>query len=240
VKQKDELKYDSVACSGVTIAYNWCRSRRKTLGITIRPDRSVAVRVPLRTPISEVRRFVLGRAEWVVKVWKKQGGQSIKPLQEYSRGAVFMYLGAAYRLEFTTGPESPLILHDGLLIMPVSELPTEETVRTRIDSWYRSQAAKLVKERSEVCHRMMHDQGFTLPPVTIRSMKTRWGSYSYRTRRITLNLNLIKAPLACLDYVIIHELCHIKLRHHGSEFWKLVGRYVPDYSTIRAQLRGFV
>jgi predicted metal-dependent hydrolase len=87
---------------------------------------------------------------------------------------------------------------------------------------------------------MMRDQGFHLPTITIRPMKTRWGSYSYRTGRITLNLNLIRTPQACLDYVIIHELCHIKVRHHGPDFWKLVSRYVPDYIEIRNQLKNFL
>ena len=70
-------------------------------------------------------------------------------------------------------------------------------------------------------------------------MKTRWGSYSYRTRRLTLNLNLVKAPSACLDYVIVHELCHIKVRHHGPDFWRMVARYRPDYLAERRELKNY-
>jgi hypothetical protein len=86
---------------------------------------------------------------------------------------------------------------------------------------------------------MMQVEGIPLPPITIRPMKTRWGSYSYRTRRITLNLNLVKTPPACLDYVIVHELCHIKVRHHGPDFWRLVSRYLPDYLSERGQLKQY-
>ncbi len=87
---------------------------------------------------------------------------------------------------------------------------------------------------------MMQAEVIPLPPITVRSMTTRWGSYSYRTKRISLNLNLIKAPVACLDYVIIHELCHIKVRHHGADFWRMVEKYVPDYFVVRKQLRGYI
>jgi len=194
----------------------------------------------MRTPLKDVRIFVQQRAEWVVKVWKKLGTRTNRQKQEYGRGAIFMYLGEPYCLEFATGLRNSVFLHDGLLIMTVKECLPEDTVRNRIDAWYRKQALEIVKERAAACHRLMRDQGFPLPPITVRSMKTRWGSYSYRTGRITLNLQLIKTPQACLDYVIIHELCHIKVRHHGPDFWKLVSRYVPDYLEIRNRLKNFL
>jgi predicted metal-dependent hydrolase len=205
--------------------------------MTVSPDRSVSVRAPLRTPVKEIRAFVAQRGEWVVKVWKKLDAQPPRQLQEYGRGAVFMFQGSAFCLEFATGAHPSLHLHDGLLVLVVPEPPSEEVVRRMVDSWYRKQAIEIMKKRSAECHRMMDDEGIPLPPITIRSMKTRWGSYSYRTARITLNLNLVKAPPACLDYVIIHELCHIKVRHHGPDFWRMVSRYRPDYLSERSQLK---
>lgn len=150
-----------------------------------------------------------------------------------------MFQGNAFRLEFATGPHPSLYLHDGFLMLVVPDLPSEETVRRMVDSWYRKQAIEIMKERSIECHRMMSGEGIPLPPITIRSMKTRWGSYSYRTGRITLNLNLVKAPPASLDYVIIHELCHIKVRHHGPDFWRMVCRYRPDYLLERSRLKQY-
>jgi predicted metal-dependent hydrolase len=235
----DEIKRDSIELAGVIIAYNWCHSRRKTLGITVRPDKLVSVRVPMRTPIKDIRAFVQRRAEWIVKIWKKLDARPTRQQQDYGRGGVFMYLGETYRLELTTGVRHSLILHDGLLLLMTPEIPSEGTVRTIIDRWYRKQAQLIVKERSVECHRLMRAEGIPLPPITIRSMTTRWGSYSYATRRISLNLNLIKMPLSCLDYVIIHELCHIKVRHHGPDFWQMVSRYCPDYLSERRQLKRY-
>lgn len=237
--KNDETKYDSVEYSNVTITYSWCHSRRKTLGITVNHDKSVSVRAPLRTPVKTIRTFVTNRAEWVVSVWRKLDTRQTKQHQDYSRGSSFMYQGNALQLEFTTGLQSSLFVHEGLLIMTVPEIPTVEIVRRMIDVWYRSQATEIVKERSVECHRLMHDLGIQLPPITIRPMKTRWGSYSYHTQRICLNLNLIKTPQKCLDYVIIHELCHIKVRHHGPDFWRMVGRYFPDYLKVRRELKQY-
>ena len=205
--------------------------------MTVNPDKSVSVRVPLRTPLGDIRAFVAQRGEWVAKVRKKLDARPVRQLQEYCRGAVFMFRGSPFRLEFATGPRTSLHLHDGLLVLVVPEVPSEETVRRVVDNWYRTQAIEIIKERSIVCHRMMGDEGIPLPPITIRSMKTRWGSYSYRTGRISLNLNLIKTPPSCLDYVIIHELCHIRVRHHGPDFWRMVSRYCPDYLSERNRLK---
>lgn len=233
----DAVRYDFIEFSGVRIAYNWCHSRRRTLGITVRPDKSVSVRVPLRTPDKVVRAFVAHRAEWVLKIWGKLDSRPPQPRPCYGPGAVFMYQGEPFRLEFINGPRRTVHRHDGLMILTAPELPSEEAVRKMLDGWYRKQALSVVQERATACHAMMRGEDIPLPPITIRSMKTRWGSYSYRTRRIALNLNLIKLSPACLDYVIIHELCHIKVRHHGPEFWQMVHRYVPDYLVVRKQLR---
>ncbi len=240
ITKGNELKLDTIEQSGVTIPYSWCHSRRKTLGISVRPDKTVAVRVPLRTSAKEIRRFVASHAEWVLKVWKKLDTRTAPQEQGYSRGAVFLFQGTQYQLEFAKGPRRSVVLHDGLLILITPEMPSEDAVRKTINSWYRKQALAATKERSEVCHRMMQAEVIPLPPITVRSMTTRWGSYSYRTKRISLNLNLIKAPVACLDYVIIHELCHIKVRHHGADFWRMVEKYVPDYFVVRKQLRGYI
>jgi predicted metal-dependent hydrolase len=205
--------------------------------MTVRPDKSVAVRVPLRTPLKEVRAFVARRAEWVLKVWERQDARPVQQQQGYGSGSLFMFRGQACCLEFATGTPRSLRLRDDVLLLTSPEAPTEETVREMVNSWYREQALAIVTERSIACHRLLQGEGIPLPPITIRPMKTRWGSYSYRTGRITLNLNLVKAPPACLDYVIVHELCHIKVRHHGPDFWRMVARFRPDYLAERRQLK---
>jgi predicted metal-dependent hydrolase len=235
----EDIKHDSIEWSGVTIDYRWCHSRRRTLGITVRPDKSVSVRVPLRTPLKAVREFITLRAGWILMIRKKFSTLPVRPEQEYWNGAVFSFQGEPYHLEFAAGQRHSLHLADRFLILTAPETLDEETVRRMIGSWYRKQALEIIKERSEACHHLMLKESIPLPPISIRTMKTRWGSYSYKTGRISLNLNLIKAPQTCLDYVIIHELCHIKVRHHGPEFWRMVSQYVPEYLALRNQLKHY-
>ena len=111
----DEIKHDSVSSAGVSIDYSWCHTRRRTLGITVRDDKLVLVRVPLRTPVKEVRKFVTSRAEWVLKVWKKLDKRLPQYQQYYSRGVEFMYLGETIRLELSKGTDQTLQLHLSLI-----------------------------------------------------------------------------------------------------------------------------
>ncbi|RII31165.1 MAG: hypothetical protein CXR30_05005 [Geobacter sp.] len=227
---------DTVVCEGVAIPYRYCHSRRRTLGMTIRPDKSVSVRVPLRTPLHAIRDFVARQAAWIEKVRQKLDAQRPVSEQSYTNGATFLFQGTEYRLALEQGPVEGVQIRGGSLVVTMSDHADPGRQAGLVARWYREQALEMFRERMIACHRMF-PAGTPLPQVVIRPMKSRWGSYSYRTRRICLNLNLIKLPQPCLDYVIVHELCHIEVRHHGPSFWRLVARYVPDHGLIRRQLR---
>ncbi len=231
---------DTVVSDGVVIPYRYCHSRRRTLGMTIRPDKSVSVRVPLRTPLHDIRDFVGKRAAWIAKVWANFDRQPPVLPQSYANGAAFLFQGAEYSLAQEPGPAESVRLQGDSLVVTTTDQSTPSRLPELVDAWYRERAREVFSERLIECQCRMLLEGIGLPPVVIRPMKSRWGSYSYRTRRINLNLNLIKLPQECLDYVIIHELCHIKVRHHGPAFWKMVGRYVPDHAVMRRQLREFI
>jgi predicted metal-dependent hydrolase len=226
-----------VVHQGVAIPFRYCRSRRRSLGLTVRPDRSVWVRVPLRTPLDDIRAFVARKADWIGKVWQRLGSLPPRSGQDFREGAIIPYQGREYPLRVEQGGGEAVALRGGELVVRTSGGDDPDRLAGLIDAWYRGQAVELFSERLLVCHRRMVDEELPFPSLVIRGMKSRWGSYSRRTGRICLNLNLVKAPLPCLDYVIIHELCHMKEMNHGPRFWKLVSRYVPDHGELRRQLR---
>jgi hypothetical protein len=235
-RHQAEPHRDSVECNGLAIPFQYCRSRRRTLGMTVRPDKSVVVRAPLRASLGDIRDFVSRRATWIAKVWREFDSKPPDTSENYDSGATFLFQGRGYALTLVrSAAESVVLKGDSLVVAAPDELDALN-IRRLIDTWYRDRALSLFREREIECHRRMEAEGFPLPPMVIRPMKSRWGSYSYRTGRITLNLNLIKALPACLDYVIIHELCHMKFRHHGPDFWRFVERYAPNHAGLRKQL----
>lgn len=204
--------------------------------MTVRPDKSVVVRAPLHASLGDIRDFVSRRAAWIAKVWREFDSRPPNLSQSYGSGATFLFQGRGYALTVVRGAAESVVLRGDSLVVAAPDELDALNIRRLIDTWYRDQALSIFREREIECHRRMEAEGFPLPPIVIRLMKSRWGSYSYRTGRITLNLNLIKALPACLDYVIIHELCHVKLRHHGPDFWRFVARYVPNHAGLRKQL----
>lgn len=233
-----QLRRDSIECNGMAIPFQYCHSRRRTLGMTVRPDKSVIVRAPLYVSLGDIRDFVSRRAVWIAKVWREFDKRPPALSQSYDSGATFWFRGRGYGLALERDAAESVALRGSSLVVAAPDELDALGIRRLIDTWYRDQALNIFRERAIECHRRMRAEGFSLPPMAIRPMKSRWGSYSYRTGRMTLNLNLIKALPACLDYVIIHELCHIRVRHHGPGFWRFVERYVPDHAEVRKQLNG--
>ena len=229
---------DCVEQNGVSVTYRWCHSRRRTIGITVRQDKSVSVRAPLRTPFADIRNFVVRHIDWIEKIRRKLDSRSSKAEQNYTNGSLFLFQGKSFKLLAEEGSEDRIRLLDETLMIRTPD-HSEVKIMRMIELWYREQAGVIFATRAIECHRLMQCENIPLPRIIIRLMKSRWGSYSYRTKRINLNLNLIKTEQSCLDYVIIHELCHIKIRHHGPEFWEMVGRYVPNYPELRKKLRMF-
>lgn len=231
---------DAIVRDGVVITFRYYRSRRRTLGMTVKRDKSVWVRAPLGTPLGEIRDFVFRKGDWVVKVWRRIDSLPSPTGPVLGHGAPVLFQGETYRLHLEQGRQHSVSLRGDELVLRTPLDHDPERLAGIIGAWYREQAVELFGERLRLCHHRMRSEALPLPPLVIRDMKSRWGSYSFRTGRINLNLNLIKAPLPCLDYVIIHELSHIRVPNHGPRFWNLVGRYVPDHTELRRALRNSV
>jgi len=233
------LHQERIEHDGEQIAFAYYRSpRRRTLGLSVYPDGTVVVRAPLTTPLDRIRLFVADRKGWIANA--RQSFPAAQPQRgpTYASGETFRFLGDGYRLRVEQGEETRIeIVGDTLRVM-VSETGAADAVRTALESWYGHWAQEIFPARLAACLERVQSAGIPAPAgLNIRPMTSRLGSYSYRTRRVCLNLWLLKAPLACIDYVIIHELCHARVRHHGPRFWQLVQRFEPDYARRRSELR---
>lgn len=231
-----EWQEDVVQWGGVRIDFKYRHSSRRTLSISVHPDLSVTVRAPLGVPPVRIRRAVQRRGAWITK--SRQDRELYLPKQpprRYTSGETHRYLGRQYRLKVRQAAEESVACLRGQLAVFLDD--QEDTGRTRLllDRWYAQQARRVFQERLERCLGKVARHGITAPMPTIRRMVSRWGSCSPQGR-ITLNVELIKAPRECIDYVILHELCHLKERHHGPRYWALLRRLMPDFAEVRNRL----
>jgi predicted metal-dependent hydrolase len=228
---------DSAAGESGPIVYALRRSRRRTLGISVHPDRSIVVRAPLRASLASIRDFVASRAAWIEKAHRHfaQRPPSAAP-PRFAAGESHRFLGQDYRLAVSRGRDDSVDLLVGCLCVTTKGDPTEGRVKALLERWYREQADVVFLDRLAACHPMVAGEGIPFPALRIRKMTSRWGSCSTSSGRINLNLWLVKASVACIDYVVVHELCHFKVKSHGPRFWKLVARFIPDFAERRKAL----
>ena len=149
--------------------------------------------------------------------------QRIKKKKE--KEECFYYLGKKYDVVYVNNQE--IFFGEEKVFVPNN---------WNINKWYLKEAEKVFsKELEEVYQKFLYDIPY--PSLTIRKMKTRWGVCNVKTKRVTLNLELIKKDLKYLDYVIVHELSHLLYANHSKEFWKCVEDNCPNYKKIRKELK---
>lgn len=228
--------------NGITIAYELKRSNRKTLGITVYPNLRVVVRAPRSLKIAEIEEFLKSRGNWILKHLDKYSQQAPPPVHEYVEGEEFLFLGEKYSLRVIAEDDRQRAfanLEDDVLYLSI---PTGADLATRqraIDLWYRREAREYFAVRLDACHPLVEHLGIPYPEVRIKNMKTRWGSCSGRADRINLNMKLMQTPPLCIDYVILHELCHFIERNHSARFYDLLASIEPNWQALRKLLNSY-
>ena len=228
----------SVRFGSHTITYELSRADRKTLAISVLPDLTVAATAPQDAPLDEIDRRIVKRGKWIRrKQLQYERYLPHLPPRQYVSGETHSYLGRHYRLKVEDGAlEGIRIDHDRIHVTAEAKDPAR--VQTLLESWYRARAQEIFAERLEACFPRMRHTGVPYPQLSVRTMRTRWGSLS-PAGRLILNLKLVQVPKRCIDYVIYHELCHLKVPHHGPEYYALLERILPDWEERREKLNSF-
>jgi predicted metal-dependent hydrolase len=228
----EEIKH-----GGNIIPFKVLMTRRRTMSIIVYPDQSVTVRAPLRTSMRYIKKSVENRADWIIS---KQTKFSHLPkpslVKKYEDGDVFHFMGNELKLRINQDLVNRVDIEDGDLIVRMTKI-TKEKVKKLICDWYKVQAEKIFLDRLEICKDMVADIGIKYNSMPkLRQMRSMWGNCS-RKGEIKLSYELIKKPLHCIDYVIVHELCHIKEFNHSKAFYELLNHAMPDWKSRRADLK---
>lgn len=195
------------------------RGTRNTY-IRVKDDLTIYVTTNFLVPNFEIERLLKKSTSAILRMVEEK-----KKKEQYN--ASFYYLGKKYDIVKTSSNDIKL-LDDKVYIGNDID----------IDKWYRKQAKKLFQERFDYNYQKF-SRKIPYPSLTIRKMKTRWGVCNTKDVRVTLNLDLIKKDITCLDYVINHELSHLIEANHSKRFWDVVKENYPDYKKIRKMLNDY-
>lgn len=227
--------------AGKRIPFSIEHCKRAKLAITVHPDMRLQVVAPLSSDSSEVLRRVHKRSAWILKQWRYfEQYQPVHPGWRYVPGETIQYLGRQYRLKVHRGPISDVKLIGKFLHVRTKKQSASKRVRSLVEDWYRQHAAKMFSHRMAVlldeCPSVRNEES---PRTSMRRMRNRWGSCS-KTGMVLLNPELIKVPIHCIDYVILHELCHLKVQNHSAAFYRLLSRHMPDWEQRKRRLNEIV
>jgi predicted metal-dependent hydrolase len=226
----------SIAYAGQSIHYRARHSARKTLAISVHPDGAVEVVAPTGIEQHIVEQRLLRRAGWVLQ--QRRYFEQFRPRtpeRRYVGGETHLYLGRQYRLKIEAGKEDGVRLKGGYFRVTITGEPTPERARSLLIGWYREHAETKLAQRFEAIIARYSRIVPGTPRLAIRPMQRRWGSFSGRGR-VTLNVDLIRAPLPCIDYVIVHELAHGRHPNHGRAFFDLLSQMLPDWEKRKLAL----
>ncbi|HCR0469687.1 SprT family zinc-dependent metalloprotease [Enterobacter hormaechei] len=206
--------------------------------IKVHPDCRVVVSAPQDTDDQQVLKAVEKRGRWIyqqLRDFRKQL-EYITPRQ-YISGESHYYLGKQYMLKVIVAPSEAqgVKMLRGKLEVTLRHKSAEKVLQLVTD-WYKARAREVFAKRLNA----MLEQTLWVsdsPPLRILTMQTQWGSCS-PNGRVTLNPNLVKAPRECIDYVILHELCHLAEHNHSERFYRLMGQVMPDWEKTKKRLDG--
>jgi predicted metal-dependent hydrolase len=205
------------------------RSRRRTIALVITPDARLIVRAPLRAPAAMIDEVIREKSGWIRKKIGEMKGRPQAVAHAYGEGEIFWFLGRAYPLHIVDSPAIDIERTDRLC---VSRLVRPD-IRRGIQRWYMEEAAKEIHSR---CMWFSMMTGYSPASVRISNARQRWGSCTSRGG-LSFSWRLIQAPLGIVDYVIVHELVHLRQLDHSPKFWAKVEALMPDYRRRREWLR---
>jgi len=221
------------------IPYYLQRNDRKRLRIVVTPELTVDVLAPMAVNDDQVHAAIQKKAPWVARTIDKLESYHPLPMpKRYVSGETFVYLGRQYRLKVAAGCKQSAKLLGRFLWVWVEDRDNIESIKKVVNAWYRTRAHEMFGRYMEKCYPIASRHGVPEPLLAIRTMRKRWGSCS-SSGRITLNMKLMQVPVHCIEYVIMHELCHLKHHNHSKAFYSLLTRCQPDWRKRKEMLDRF-
>lgn len=208
-------------------------SRRKTADIRVE-EGTVSVVVPLHTSTDKIDQLLLSKRQWIKEKIALQQEQAPASSKQFVSGEAFPYLGRNYRLKVTQGAFAPVKLRQGRLVVQVPTSSQQAPlIRSALVRWYKRQAEQKLHEKVA---RYAPLVGVSPAAVNVRSFKSRWGSCTAQGA-VEFNWLIMLAPNSKVDYVVVHELCHLLHHDHSPEFWREVARVMPSYQQHKNWLK---
>ena len=223
IQQRDKIRYGTI-----TISYNIIKTRRvKTSELIVDAD-TITVRAPFDKDIPEIQKLVLDKASWILKKqkeYRERKPEVTKP--SFKENTTLPYLGNNYSLKINKNQaKNSIEIADGRFIVGVKSAKVSNNILKKLyENWITESAQDIFEGRVRTYSKKL---GVRVKRIDVKDLRNRWGSLT-KSGVINLNLNLVKAPEDIIDYIVLHELCHLKVKEHSHYYWDLLHKFMPNY-----------
>jgi len=223
------------------IKFTLVRKKVKNVNLRVRSDGTVVVSADKRVPLAFIEKLVLQKAPWILNNLERiLDNDTTLPESRYISGEILPFLDRRLALNVLPADGVEKIWLEGdILHLAVFGDSNTEIRKQIVNFWYKKQAEPIFLSALDRIYPLVAESGISRPTITIRTMKTRWGSCSWQKGKITLNSELLKTSLACIDYVVLHELAHFKHQGHNTSFYGFLSEAMPDWQGRRRILKDY-
>ena len=222
------------------INYKIIYSRRRSIGISIGPDSGVIVRAPYRTSVKTIENLVLSKSTWIKKHLENyQVAKRINSQKSFSDGKPVLFRGIEYIIRIIESKTYFIKLAENEIEIGLKNIEERDKAASMLEKWYKSIAESVFRKKIEEILIRFKNYNFVPTELSVRMLKRRWGSCTSKGK-ITISSELVKLDDIYLEYVILHELCHLRHHNHGKEFYKLLSEVFPEWKQRRNELKKYI
>ncbi len=207
----------------------------KNVHLSVHPPQGrVTISAPLRMDLETIRLFSISKLGWIRKQQTKLKNQKRETAREYVTRESHYYLGQRYLLKVIEGNVTPtVVLKHGVIVLYVRPGAMKKQKEELLQSWYRQQLKEIVLPYIIKLEKLMNVK---VAEVSVRAMKTKWGTCKTEKRKIWLNTELAKKPIEDIEYVLVHEMAHLLERNHNEKFIAYMNKFLPKWKHLREEL----
>ena len=248
IQSKDRLAVNSPEILSFTykekkLSVSLKYSLRKTVGISVCPNQKIEITAPLGTSVASVQKVLERKSQWInSKLEELEQYQPREPKKNYRGGSTLKFLGRDYLIKVIVIPEfeeEQIVKENRLLKVYVHNNQEKQKIHLRIENWYRNKALIYLAQKFEECYQKIKSYNIAKPFYYLRYMRRRWGSCTSKGS-ILLNPEILQFPSHCIEYIIMHELCHLKHNNHSKKFYNFLETVLPDWKDRAQALDSFL
>lgn len=224
------MEKNYIIINGNEFFYYLTKKKMKNVNIRIKSDGNIYLSCPLKMKTKDAEKVLIDKYSWIVKNQNKIKEYMLEKESLQESGKVY-FEGKIYKLNIISSNNNSIKRTDSNINLYIKQRysQNEKYIEKYYENW-------LKEECYNVCVNLIKKYQDNVPQIQIKKLKTRWGSCSPYQNKVVFNLSLIKTPIECIEYVVVHELAHFKEQNHSKRFYNIVEKYIPDWKIRRKLL----